>query len=140
MHNDQQHELARSRFPQVLQYVKATRQQYRLLDTGVAPHRMAFTRWGKSVPPDEVIWAIVRCLFGDRAEQLYTEGSEWFKLVTLPPNIGTLRRSLKLTQAKVAKAIGVSRFTLNKAEQGDASRQTIEAAWTYLWSVAPSRS
>ena len=122
----------RERWHAIMAYVIATKSQGQLLDSNIAPNRMALSRWRKNPPAPEVIWATLRCLFGDRASQMYEEGDAWLKHVTLPRDIGTLRRSLGITQLQLAQVIGVSRFTMNKAEHGLASDETVNLAWHAL--------
>ena len=122
----------RDRWRAIMSYIIATKSQGQLLDSNIAPNRMALSRWRKSPPAPEVIGATLRCLFDDKAPQMYEEGDEWLKLVTLPRDVGTLRRSLGITQLQLAQVIGVSRFTMNKAEHGLASDETVNLAWHAL--------
>ena len=122
----------RDRWRAIMSYIIATKSQGQLLDSNIAPNRMALSRWRKNSPAPEVIWATLRCLFDDKAPRMYEEGDEWLKLVTLPRDVGTLRRSLGITQLQLAQTIGVSRFTMNKAEHGLASDETVNLAWHAL--------
>lgn len=132
MRTEAEEKRIKERWRVIMSYIIATKSQGQLLDSNVAPNRMALSRWRKNPPAAEVIWAVLRCLFGDRASQFYEESDTWLRHVTLPRDIGTLRRSLGITQLQLARAIGVSRFTMNKAEHGLASDETANLAWSAL--------
>lgn len=134
---------ARNRFPQFIQLLQK-RGLTRYIVDNLDTNRMAISRWsrGLQVPNDELLTEVVRVAhdrLGSEVLCIYEKPEQrwagFLKQASADNSLKALRKSRGLSQAELATALGVSRYTYLLVEQAEGGALA-ERARAYLTSQA----